>query len=256
MRVFVARVFHFIALGGILLGLGGCASVHISPARMCATSSSPSEIDEALGRWRAAVELSNAFLDSPWRRTLPPGKFVLGDEGMVFQSDGGEWPVMVRVTRFGDLCVKVGFAAQERSDGFVVGRTKPNRTVIIDNTFFRYPSGRSKPARAMAGVLLHETTHVVFRDGTVGFWAAVRYYAEAAATWRYRTLTAERRPYATSEEFAKFAASRTKDSAVQVELLRQFETHVAEGPTKYCRHGPFLFPLAHGQRDLPLPATR
>jgi len=195
------------------------------------------ESDAALARWQAAVELSNVFLASPWRRTLPVGKFLLSDEGMIFQSDAGEWPVHVRVTMVGDLCARFGFSAQERSDGFVVGRTLPRRDAVMDNTFFRHTDGKFASPQTIAGLLLHELTHSVFREGTVGFWPGFAYYAEAAVTWRYRTLSGERRAFATSEEFHNFAVGRGKPGAAQAEMLRRFELHLAEGPTKYCRHG-------------------
>lgn len=136
----------------------------------------------------------------------------------------------------------MGFSAQERSDGFVVGRTLPRRDPLIDNSFFRHTNGQLESPQRMAALLLHELTHSVFRDGTVGLLPGLAYYAEAAVTWRYRTLTGERRAYATSEEFHHFTTSRGKDAATQVEWLRRFEAHVADGPTKYCRHGPFLIP--------------
>lgn len=204
----------------------------------------PGEIESATLRWGQAIELANAFLASPWRRTLPAGKFLMKDEGMVFRSEAGDWPTRVRVTKTGDLLARMGFIAQERSDGFVVGRTPPRRDAAVDNTFLRHLNGKPSSSRSIASLILHETTHGVFREGAVGFWPAVRYYGEAAFTWRYRTLTGERKAYATSEEFGVFADLRGKDAATQAEALRQFEAHLAEGPTKGCRHGPFSFPPA------------
>jgi hypothetical protein len=48
-------------------------------------------------------------------------------------------------------------------------------------------------------VILHETTHVVFRHGTVGFWNGVAYYLEAIFLFRANDHSAERRPHDASE---------------------------------------------------------
>ncbi|HEX2852340.1 MAG TPA: hypothetical protein VHO24_03800 [Opitutaceae bacterium] len=235
-------MFLPLVVAAVWVGLSGCTSVQVTPARLREAKVPQPEIENAMVRWRQAVELANAFLESPWRRTLPAGKFVLEDGGMVFRSEAGEWPAGVRVTAIGELCARMGFIAQERSDGFVVGWAPPRRDAAVDNTLFRHLNGKPASSRSIASLILHETTHGVFREGAVGLWPAVRYYGEAAFTWRYRTLTGERRAYATSEEFEAFIEYRRKDSTTQAEMLRQFEAHLAAGPTKGCRHGPFSSP--------------
>jgi hypothetical protein len=236
--------FFPLILSFVLLGGAGCTSVQVTPARIREAKVPFTEIESATARWNGAIELANAFLASPWRRTLPAGKFVMEDGGMIFRSEVGDWPSRVRVTQIGDLLGRMGFIAQERSDGFVVGRTPPRRDAVIDNTFFRHLNGKPASSRSIASLILHETTHGVFREGAVGFWPTIKYYGEAAFTWRYRTLTGERKAYATSEEFGIFADLRGKDVATQTEALRQFEAHLTEGPTKRCRHGPFPTPPA------------
>jgi hypothetical protein len=226
----------FLLLGGTF---GGCTAVWITPASLRTAAVADANAKDALARWQKAVGLANAFLDSPWRRTLPPGKFMLSEAGMIFRTLEKDWPVNVRVTPIGDWCVRFGFVAQERSDGFVVGRVPPQRSALLDNSFFLGRNGKSVSTPAMASLLLHETTHEIFREGTVSFWAGIAYYGEAALTWKYRTLRAERRPFATSEEFQFFIANQNADAETQAKLRREFETHLAQGPTKYCRHGPF-----------------
>jgi hypothetical protein len=144
----------------------------------------------------------------------------------------------------GQMCTTMGFAAQERTDGFAIGKAPPHRQVVTDNTFFRTREGREQPPPGMASLLLHEVTHQVLRDGTVNVPKSVAYYAEAIMLLRSRTLTAERRPYATSEEFGRFMHSIDQDAAIQARMLQEFEDHLAQGPTRFCRHGPFTVPPA------------
>lgn len=200
-------------------------------------------------RWETAVVIANAFLESPYRRTLPAGNLTLEETGMTFYATGGAWPVRVRYDAIGQVCVALGFAAQERVDGFAVGKAPPRAHAVTDNTFFLHRNGSKQSPESMAALILHELTHEVLRDGTVSLPKAFAYYAEAALTFRTRTLTAERRPYATSEELWRFLESRGKDAATQTTMLADFEMHLSQGPTKFCRHGPFPIPTA------PLPST-
>lgn len=226
----------------IALALGGCQSHLITPATVRESLLPEAEKAAALHRWEEAVDIANYFLGSPYRRTLPDGRFVYAESGMRFESGGRVWPIQVKHDPIGQLCVNFGFVAQERSDGFAIGRVRPRRDVRIDNTWFKDRAGHPNNAATMAALLLHETTHVVLRDGTVSFWKSIGYYGEAAVTFRYRTLTGERRPYATSEEFEWFVRATHTESSLQPQLLVQFNAHLAHGDTKRCRHGPFTVP--------------
>lgn len=231
-------------LGLAAILLSGCSAVPITPAAVRQASIAASDATDAIQRWETAVIIANAFLASPYRRTLPAGRFTLTDAGMRFETAGGAWPVHVRYDAIGHACVTFGFVAQERTDGFAIGKAPPKKNVVTDNTFFRTRSGAQQSPEAMAALLLHETTHEVLRDGTVNIPKSIAYYAEAMFLLRSRTLTAERRPYATSEEYGRFLKSHGRDEAAQAQMLREFEAHLAQGPTKFCRHGPFAVPLA------------
>jgi hypothetical protein len=223
----------------------GCTSVAITPASVRAAKVPTEETRTSIQRWESAVRIANHFLESPYRRTMPAGKFTLDDDGMRFQSGSADhtWPVHVRYDVIGQVCVKLGFAAQERTDGFAVGKVPPHRSTVIDNSFFRSRDGKEQPPHVIAGLILHEATHQILRDGTVDVPKSVAYYAEAVFLLRSRTLTAERRPYATSEEFDRFLKSYGTDAETQARMLREFEEHLAQGPTKWCRHGPFELPV-------------
>ena len=162
------------------------------------------ERELAIARWNEAVALANGFLASPHRHTLPPGRFELGEDGMIFTSEDRVWPITVRSTAWGDLCLLTGFIAQERSWGFVVGKEEPGADRVIDNSFLRNAGGGIANAQDIASLLLHETTHMVLRQGTIGFWKGVAYYLEAICLVRYDDHSAEREPYATTREFAAY----------------------------------------------------
>jgi len=227
-----------------LLGFAGCTSVPITPAAVHRAPVPQAEAALAIERWQTAVAIANLFLESPYRRTLPAGTFTLADDGMTFQNTTGVWPVHVRYDVIGQVCVKFGFTGQERADGFAIGKAPPHRSAATDNTFFRTRQGDEQRPEAMAALILHEFTHQLLRDGTVNIPKSAAYYAEAVLLMRYRTLTAERRPFATSEEFNRFLKNHGQDTATQERMLREFEEHLAQGPTKFCRHGPFAEPPA------------
>ena len=231
-------------LGFAAILLPGCSSVPITPAAVRQAPVATTDAASAIQRWETAVIIANMFLESPYRRTLPAGRFTLTDAGMRLETAGGAWPIHVRYDAMGQVCVTFGFVAQERTDGFAIGKAPPKKNVVTDNTFFRTRVGAPQSPEGMAALLLHETTHEVLRDGTVNIPKSVAYYAEAVFLLRSRTLTAERRPYATSEEFGRFLKSHGQDEAAQAQMLREFEVHLAQGPTKFCRHGPFAVPPA------------
>lgn len=112
----------------VLALAGGCASVRVTPAGIRAAPVEAAEREAVLGRWERAIELANDFLASNFRRTLPEGHYTLDEaRGMTFHATDTAWPIAVRCTTWGDVCTTSGFAAQERSWGFVVGQRAPRR---------------------------------------------------------------------------------------------------------------------------------
>jgi hypothetical protein len=162
---------------------------------------------QAVAHWKAAVALANDFLASPFRKTLPAGRYDLDDDGMVFSSEGRSWPITIRCTAWGDLCLLTGFSAQERSWGFVVGEQAPGTDRVLDNSFLRDSDGALGAPSDMASLILHETTHVVLRQGTVGFWKGFAYYLEVIFLFRYSDHSAEQDSYSTTREFAEHLRS-------------------------------------------------
>src|SRR6185295_12840861 len=148
-----------------------CSSVAITPASIQKADAPEESRRSTIVALREGTLLANEFLESPFRDTLPKGRFELDDvKGLRFIDDAGAWPIEIECTTWGDLCTLCGFAAQEREWGFVIGSMKPARDRRIDNSLFVSASGWREPPRAVADLILHETTHVVWREGTVGFW--------------------------------------------------------------------------------------
>lgn len=222
------------ALASFALFASACGSVELTPAAI-ATAHAPEDLRaDVFRKWRVAVTLANDFLASDWRLTLPPGRLELADgSGMRFVSPLGTWPIEVRCTWWGDVVCACGFAAQEREHGFVVGESEPERDRLVDNTLFVNAAGWRKPPSDVAELILHETTHVVWREGTVGFWNGVAYYLEAIFLFRYADHSAERKANATTEEFMWFAIHRERDPDLDAHL---------KAPHDECTHGPFAEP--------------
>ncbi len=212
-----------------------CRSLEIRPSDL--ERQPGAERDQVLRDWKTAVVLANAFLVSPYRSTLPAGKFELGPQGMRFVTQHDSLPILVRVTDWGDWVVRTGFAAQERENGFVVGAQPPHKDRLVDHSFFRDGDGDWLSPRTIAELTLHETTHVVYREGTVGFWNGAAYYLEAIFLFRYSNHSAERHANATSEEFSVFYAEGEAESEYKSIYREHFEQHLAAGPTDHCTHG-------------------
>jgi hypothetical protein len=204
--------FPLIVAFGLLL-LCGCAAVPVTPATLVTSTDRPEERDASLKRWREAVNLCNAFLESPYRKTLPPGEIWLTDDGMEFVADGLVRPINIRCTYWGDVLVWFGMAAQERSDGFVVGLVKSGRSRLLDNSFFKYGTNQPNFSAVMAELTLHELTHSYYQCGTVSFTKGMMYYLEAVFLFRYRNHSMERLPFKTSGEFESFYWSSIKEQA-------------------------------------------
>lgn len=243
-----------------LAPLAGCSGVALTPDSIGASTVAAPLPHDAVATWREAVALANDFLASPWRRTLPAGRLELSDaDGMRFVTEQGAWPISVRCTPWGDVIVDFGFAAQEREWGFVVGSMEPGRDRLVDNSLFVAPNGWRKPASDVADLIVHETTHVVWREGTIGFWNGVSYYLETIFLFRYSNHSDERRPNATDEEFGWFLLARQPEAAgdrSSVDALREsIERHLLE-PLDTCRHGPFEeAPPAPPEPATPAPPT-
>lgn len=158
------------------------------------------------------MRLANDFLESSFRETLPRGYLELKDSGMVFVSESGEQPIQVRCTSWGDFVVAANLAAQERSNGFVVGLVHPKESRLIDNSFFKNLDGQPLSSAGMAELTLHELTHACYKTGTVSLGKAVRYYAESIFLVRYRNHSMEQLAFQTTEEFREFLSySQAKD---------------------------------------------
>ena len=157
-----------------------------------------------LATWNQAVALSNEFLGSRQRHALPAGTISIDDEGMVFTHGDGSNKIVIECTSFGDVLVGCNMMAQERSWGFVVGRTKPGKNRLTDNSFFRDRNGDFLSNITVAQIILHELTHTYYKTGIDHPWNAIRYYAEACFLFRYRKHSMEKLPYQTSGEFYAF----------------------------------------------------
>ena len=239
-----------VTLAALALSAAGCTTV-ITPEEV-ARAEAPQEVrEQSLATWRAAIAVMNEFLASDFRRTLPPGRFELDErDGMRFVTDQGTWPIEVHCNWWGDLCLFTGFAAQEREYGFVVGEADPERDRLVDNSFFCFGDATRKDARWVAELILHETTHVVWRRGTVGFWNGFAYYLEAIFLFRTNDHSAERRPHATGEEFMMYCLARDGPAPVEQVARDLIASHVRDKP-RLCEHGPF----PDEELDPPIPAA-
>ncbi len=217
--------------------LGACRSIPITPAAIEACAAAPEAKESALRRWREAVDRANAFLASPFRRTLPEARYDLGPGGMRFVAGDRIWPIEVRSTTWGDLVLWAGFQAQEREYGFCVGDCPPEKEPLLDHSFFRTADGGLLEPDAIADLILHETAHVVAREGTVGFWNSLAFYAEAVFLFRSTTHSDEDIPHAVSEEFAYFRTGSGGPPGRRGAALSMLEGHLGKGGP-HCRHGP------------------
>ncbi len=230
-------------LAPLLPLLAGCADLPITPATIRAIDAQrvpQPEQESVIAKWREAVAIANDFLASSWRRSLPAGHFTLDDsDGMAFVTERGAWPIAVRCTTWGDLCVAAGFVAQEREWGFVVGETGAERDELVDNTLFLRPDRWGKPAQEVAELILHETAHVVWREGTIGTWNSLAYYLEALFLFRTTDHSAEERPNAVSHEFRWYWQARAQPEFATFAPWRQaIDDHLAREEDD-CDHGPY-----------------
>ncbi|MGH7149637.1 MAG: hypothetical protein ACREIU_03005, partial [Planctomycetota bacterium] len=217
-------------------GLGACRSIPVTPAAIEASSAASEEKERAIRAWHEAVALANEFLASPFRRTLPAARYDLGPDGMRFVSADRSWPIEVRSTTWGDLVLWAGFHAQEREYGFCVGDCPPEKEPLLDNSFFRTSDGGLLEPGSIADLILHETAHVIAREGTIGFWNSLAFYAEAVLLFRSTTHSDEDIPHAVSEEFAFFRFWPGGTDEQRALALSVLEKHLGE-KHPHCRHG-------------------
>jgi len=169
------------------------------------------ERDSDLKRWTEAVWLCNEFLNSPERRSLPAGHVDFTDGGMQFVSESIHLPISIRCTKWGDVLIPFHMAAQERSDGFVVGLVPPRTSRLLDNSFFKTNNGNPSSSASIALLILHELTHSFYHLGTVDLYHGFTYYLESIFLLRYRNHSQEIVPYQTSKEFLSFIRRRNTE---------------------------------------------
>jgi len=228
---------------GVLSGLSSCSTI-VTP-RAIAESEAPPETRERAGAlFEEAVELANRFLRSDQNRSLPAGRYAFGVGGnLVFITEEKIWPNRIRNSLAGDLVVLIGFRAQERDDGFVVGTRPPGEYPEIDHSMFRTLDGDWHSPESVASLLLHETAHTVHGEGTVGYGNTLQYYLEAVFLLRASDHSAERIPKAVDHEFIfhlRIDEARAAGDEEQLSLhLEDFEQHLFQQQGD-CRHGPDL----------------
>ena len=198
----------FFVISALLFG--GCVSTPVTPTRLSNSHNEPAFAQTELATWSQAVDLCNLFLKSDQRHTLPAGSITLDQQGMVYSYQGGAIRMTVKCTSFGDILVYCKMAAQERSWGFVVGRTKPRVNRLTDNSLFRYPNGAFTSNIEVAGTILHELTHIYTKSCLSNPWEVIKYYTEACFLFRYRTHSMEKLPYRTSAEFYTYIETTRK----------------------------------------------
>ena len=182
--------------------LAGCATT-VTPAAVAAADWPSAERDRILVTWQQAVDTANTFLASDVNQSLPRDLWLTLDKtaGMSFTDAAGRTrPLRVANTWWGDLCVSMGFAAQERSWGFVVGDRGEGPQVVAHSLFYT-TFGSLKSVPDMTELILHELAHVVHHTGTVDPFQAFGYYVLAIAHGGSASHPAETLPYATSSEF-------------------------------------------------------
>jgi hypothetical protein len=216
--------------------LAGCRSVTVTPRAVReARHVPPAEIGLYLARWAEAVRLANEFLVSPRSLTMPRGAFVLTDDGMLFVTDSGTWPIEVRHRTWGAMVKLSGGQAQAWSWGFEVVPRPPDAEPLVDHSLFVDYEGEPVAAGDLARTILHETAHILYPVP----WGKVGYYAECVFLLRSSTHSAERIPRAVSEEFAWFHMEREGlDEIGRQAFAMVLSEHFAE-PQRNCRHGPF-----------------
>ena len=201
-------LLHCLALAIVPLFFSGCVSVPVTPNSIEKVKGRDAEKADALTRWNEAVLICNAFLHSTYRKTLPEGEIVLDGNGMTFVTATGRVPIHIRCCSAGDLLIPFNMVAQERSNGFVVGKVRPKKNRELDNSLFRNLDDRPLKSHRISELVLHELTHTYFKQGTVSFFKTIAYYAESIFLFRYRSHSMEKKAFQTSKEFRAFIRAR------------------------------------------------
>ena len=197
----------------VLLLLAASCSTVITPTAVLESELPVEQKLELNARWESGVQLANAFLASDQNDSLPAGWIsLLPDEGMYWHHPDGCREIRVENTWWGDRCVGMGFAAQERSWGFVVG-DRGDGPQVTHNSLFFYVNQTMKHPADIAELVLHEAAHMIHHEGTVGFFAGLSYYWHAMFHGGGREHPAELLPYTTSDEFHAWFASQVAASS-------------------------------------------
>jgi hypothetical protein len=227
-----------VLLAAVLLGflaISGCACVEVTPAALLVSPDVPDDVRASrLSTLRDAVDLVNRFVASPWNHSFPLLRLELRDDGFHFVDPTGSRPYKVFCSSWGDFILSIGGAAQALEGGFVVGKRKPCRSRVCDNSLFVRSDGTEREAGSVARTIVHEAAHTLHRRGTIGFGRSVLYLLEAIFLLRSRTHSAERRPRAVTEEFFLFEAAGG-EPGWELEFI---EAHIREGSAN-CEHGPY-----------------
>lgn len=179
----------------------GCVSVPVSPTSLAGCATRDQSAREALDALTSGVWLANAFLDSEFRHTLPAGRIDITEECLIYRSGSLEIPIHIRCTTFGDVLVAWDMAAQERSWGFIVGKVAGHGNRAYHNSLFYFPNGVFAGNVTVAGIILHELTHIYLGQGLDSMENSLRYYGEAVFLFRYRSHSMERAAYRTTDEY-------------------------------------------------------
>jgi hypothetical protein len=235
----VPASFHWLLLVAFL-SLGSCATP-ITTESIRASGAPLEQREKALSLLEEAVFMANDFLGSAECRTLPGGSYESDQLGeLSYVTPVGTWATHIENSCGGDLAVWIGFRAQERDDGFVVGSRPPDRFAEIDNSMFRTTDGSWQSAESITRLILHETAHTIHGEGTVGVWNSIAYYAEAIFLLRASYHSAEEIPRAVEEEFMYHrhieAARAAADEERLQSYLEAFEEHLSAG-AEHCAHG-------------------
>jgi hypothetical protein len=208
-----------IAILGPLALTSGCSTV-ITPEAVRGSNVPRELVDRSLGQWGAAIELVNEFLDERTLEDVPWFRLAYGERGMLLIREEGVQRFDIACTPWGWLIVKSGFAAQERSWGFVVGPVEGDQPVF-DNSFF-YGGLGLRGSHGLGGLILHEAIHTVLKNGTTGFFSGLSYYLQAIWHGGGEEHPHEARAYAIEGKFRGWAGRRkfTQPQVDQVDIKR------------------------------------
>jgi hypothetical protein len=194
-----SRTLRSIGLAACLAVVASCTSTTVPPDALAALAAEDERAARALAHWEQGVQFANAFLASDESVTLPSGRFELTGDGLRYVTETEAHPIEVRV-RWSPAVSWFGIDGQERSWGFAVGRRGEGDALYANSLFRDDGHDWSHPVH-VGGLMLHETAHVVFDVGALGFWKGTAYCLEMLLLFRYRDHSGERLPYAVTDEY-------------------------------------------------------